>query len=350
MRPLINVQFCLPRKFFNIYRGASPRKAKILTRGIHLVFRGLKIGCRSVAKIPLSGDAGIGQKGAFCKGLTIVFGLLGILMLPGCAGQQDILTLDKRLSVIEQRSAATEQRSLQFDSRIDEYIKNGKDLRERFAGQNVLIRQLRGEIRVLKGKLEETEYLLKQKIKAFEGSKGKQKKQLDSIEQTVSSTKNRIIHIEQYLNLETTESELKLEKEPQTKSDIPSKKELSADKIYKSAKQAFAQSDFETAREEFQQFLKLYPKSPRADNAQFWLGETYYREKWYEKAILEYQKAIEKYPKGNKVPASLLKQGFAFYSLGDKANTRLILTELIKKYPKSNEAKIAKQKLKRLKP
>ena len=271
-------------------------------------------------------------------------------MLPGCAGQQDILTLDKRLSVIEQRSAATEQRSLQFDSRIDGYIKNGKDLRERSAGQNVLIRQLRGEIRGLKGKLEETEYLLKQKIKAFEGSKGKQKKQLDRIEQTVSSTKNRIIHIEQYLNLETTESELKLEKEPQTKSDIPSKKELSADKIYKSAKQAFAQSDFETAREEFLQFLKLYPKSPQADNAQFWLGETYYREKWYEKAILEYQKAIEKYPKGNKVPASLLKQGFAFYSLGDKANTRLILTELIKKYPKSNEAKIAKQKLKRLKP
>ena len=255
-------------------------------------------------------------------------------MLPGCAGQQDILILDNRLSVIEERGAATEQRSLQLESRLDEYIKKGEDLRERSAGQNVLIDQLRGEIRVLRGKLEETEYLFKQKIKAFEGSKGKQKKQLDRIEQMVSSTKDRIIHIEQYLNLETTESELKLEKGTHTKSDIPSKKELSADKIYKSAKQAFAQSDFETAREEFQQLLQLYPKSPQADNAQFWLGETYYREKWYEKAILEYQKVIEKYPKGNKVPASLLKQGLAFSGLGDKANTRLILTELVKKYPK----------------
>ena len=271
-------------------------------------------------------------------------------MLLGCAGQQDVLTLDNRLSVIGERSAATEQRSLQFESRLDEYIKDGQDLRERSAGQNVLIDQLRGEIRALRGKLEETEYLLKQKIKAFEGSKGRQKKQLDRIEQMISSTKDRIIHIEQYLNLETTEFELKLEKGPHTKSEIPSKKELSADKIYKSAKQAFVQSDFETAREEFQQLLKLYPKSPQADNAQFWLGETYYREKWFEKAILEYQKVIEKYPKGNKVPASLLKQGFAFSSLGDKANARLILTELVKKYPKSNEAKIAKQKLKRLKP
>ncbi|NQT70210.1 MAG: tol-pal system protein YbgF [Desulfobacteraceae bacterium] len=281
---------------------------------------------------------------------TIVFALLGMIILPGCAGQQDVLILDNRQSVIEERSIATEQQSLQLESRLDEYIKNGEDLRERSAGQNVLIDQLKGEIRVLRGKLEETEYLLKQKIKAFEGSKGKRKDQLDRTEQMISANMDRIIHIEQYLNLETTESELKLEKGPQTKSDILSKKELSADKIYKSAKQAFAQSDFETAREEFQQLLQLYPQSPQADNAQFWLGETYYREKWYEKAILEYQKVIEKYPKGNKVPASLLKQGLAFFSLGDKANTRLILTELVKKYPKSNEAKIAKQKLKKLKP
>jgi len=116
------------------------------------------------------------------------------------------------------------------------------------------------------------------------------------------------------------------------------------------AKQAFDQGDFETAREGFQKLIKQHPKSKNADNAQFWIGEIYYREKWYEKAIIEYQNVIEKHPKGNKVPASLLKQGFAFYNLGDKANARLILTELLKKYPKSNESKIARQKLKEFTP
>jgi len=85
-----------------------------------------------------------------------------------------------------------------------------------------------------------------------------------------------------------------------------------------------------------------------ADNAQFWIGEIYYNQKWYEKAILEYQKVIENYPNGNKVQSALLKQGFSFFNLGDKANARLIFTELIKKYPKSNEAEIAKKKLKGL--
>jgi tol-pal system protein YbgF len=92
--------------------------------------------------------------------------------------------------------------------------------------------------------------------------------------------------------------------------------------------------------------LKRYPKSDNADNAQFWIGEIYYRQKWYETAILEYQKVIENYPKGNKVQASLLKQGFAFFNLEDTANARLILMELVRKYPKSNEAVIAREKLK----
>ena len=121
---------------------------------------------------------------------------------------------------------------------------------------------------------------------------------------------------------------------------------LSEAELYAAAKQSFDQGEFEKAREGFQTLIKLYPKSNNADNAQFWVGEIYYREKWYEKSILEYQKVIENYPRGNKVPASLLKQGLAFFNIGDKANARLILKELVKKFPKSNEAKIAKQKLK----
>ena len=91
--------------------------------------------------------------------------------------------------------------------------------------------------------------------------------------------------------------------------------------------------------------MKKFPQSDEADNAQFWIGETYYRENWYEKAILEYQKVIENFPKGNKVPAALLKQGMAFTELGDKENARLIFKELVDRFPRSTEAKIATQKL-----
>jgi len=273
---------------------------------------------------------------------TGIITFLGLIFLIGCAMQQDVVTLDDRLAAIERRN--TEM----LDKHKKSQAQNEQDLRERYAGQNVLIRSLRDEIRLLNGRLEETEYLLKHELISFEASKDKQANQLDRIEQIVGSNKDRIRHVEQYLNLEIKEPDLQDKKESGAISEIQPEKKLSESEIYKAAKQAFDQGDFETAREQFQKLVKQYPKTKYADNAQFWVGETYYREKWYEKAILEYQKVIEKYPKGNKVQASFLKQGLAFLSLGDKANARLILTELVKKFPKSNEAQIAKQKLKGL--
>ena len=126
-------------------------------------------------------------------------------------------------------------------------------------------------------------------------------------------------------------------------------KPLSENEIYQLAKQAFDKGEYDAAREGFQDLIRRYPKSKNADNAQFWIGEIYYREKWYEKAIVEYQKVVEVYPKGNKVRSALLKQGYAFANIGDTANASLILKDLIRRYPDSNEATIARRKLTQLK-
>jgi tol-pal system protein YbgF len=173
---------------------------------------------------------------------------------------------------------------------------------------------------------------------------------LTGIDKITSSNKDRIERLEQYLNFDSTAAIQKGKPVSTKTSGKQDKHKLTEDDLYRSAKQAYDKGDLNNAREEFQKLLKEFPESENADNAQFWIGEIYYREKWYEKAILEYQKVIEKYPKGNKVTASLLKQGFAFFNLGDTSNARLILSELIKKYPKSNEAKIAERKLKGIKP
>jgi tol-pal system protein YbgF len=172
-----------------------------------------------------------------------------------------------------------------------------------------------------------------------------------NLEQASLSMKDRLLRIEEYLALDgaakkASSAKAVPEKPPaKEKVDPAPSKEMAENELYAKAKQDFDSGELEAARNGFQDFLKRYPKSAIADSAQFWVGEVFYRQKWYEKAILEYQKVIENYPKGNKVQASLLKQGFSFFNLGDKSNGRLILKELIKKYPSSNEAKIAKQKL-----
>jgi len=248
---------------------------------------------------------------------NIILVILSFMMLLcGCALQRDVITLDNRQAMIEKRYLASQQKN--------------KDLASQLTAQK------------------QNEYALKQKMKTSDDSYEKKEIRLDRIDRTASSNKDRIARLEQYLNFDSAEPDVKTKPGAGIKTQDRAKQKVSEDGIYQTAKQAFDQGDLELARERFQKLIDTYPKSNRADNAQFWIGEIYYHEKWYEKAILEYQKVIENYPNGNKVQSSLLKQGFSFFNLGDKANARLIFTELIKKYPKSNEAKIAKKKLKGL--
>ena len=119
--------------------------------------------------------------------------------------------------------------------------------------------------------------------------------------------------------------------------------------LYKDAYETFYRGDLEGARRKFEAFLKQYPNTELSDNAQFWIGETYYLKKDFERAILEYEKAMVKYPEGDKIPAALFKQALAFLELGDKTNARNLLKRVIEKYPHSDQAEMAKKKLETIK-
>ncbi len=270
---------------------------------------------------------------------SILISLATFFILYGCATRQDAIILNDRLLELEYQFS-------QMENLTKSQKKEGRNIRSQSAGLRVRLDEINEELQILRGKIEETEFLLKQKTKASEDSNKKEQDRLDRLKEIATSNRESIIRIEKYLNLEISVSDHTKKTGLKTLSAGQPGKKLTENELYLFAKQAFDEGNLETAREKFQEFIDRYPKSENADNAQFWIGEVFYREKWYEKAILEYQKVIEKYPKGNKVPASLLKQGFAFYNLKDKANSRLILKELIRKYPDSNEAKIAKKKLK----
>ncbi len=281
---------------------------------------------------------------------AVVSIIVSLLLVFGCVSQNEVVSIDNRLSELEMRNAETRKKSEALKSDLQSREGEEQALRHQAATLRQQVVALNEEIRILTGRIEELEFSIsRQKQKEAETTGSKQAR-LDQLAESAGINDERIGRIEQYLNFETSKPATAPAKT--TAKIVPVTKvtkEPSEDEIYRQAKQAFDQGNSDAARNKFKELLERYPKSERADNAQFWIGEIYYREKWFEKAILEYQKVIENYPKGNKVPASLLKQGFAFLNLADKANSRLILQELIKKYPKTNEAKIAKDKLKDLK-
>lgn len=92
-------------------------------------------------------------------------------------------------------------------------------------------------------------------------------------------------------------------------------------------------------------FLKTYPRHDYADNAQYWLGESFYAQKDYSHALTEFRSTIETYPRGNKVPDALLKVGYCYQALGQSDKAKAVLEQVVNLYPKSEPAALASKKL-----
>lgn len=92
-------------------------------------------------------------------------------------------------------------------------------------------------------------------------------------------------------------------------------------------------------------FVSRYPQHDYTDNAQYWLGESYYAAKDYPRALLEFRTVIETYPRGNKVPDALLKVGYCYQAMGQTQKARAVLEQVVNLYPKTEPASIAAKKL-----
>jgi tol-pal system protein YbgF len=280
-----------------------------------------------------------------------LFVVLGSVFLGACSIQEDITRHDLRLAELESARVSLERRvsSVEQSGQHQE-----QTLRGQLAESRAELERIKADVAQLQGRIEESQYALNKRLTETD-DQGR----LARLENDLTRSLYRVQAIEAYLNLEVAEPPAGASAQvpagpvptagggaqpPQ--GGMPPAPPASPDELYAAAKRDFDRGALEGARSGFERLLSLHPKSKLAGNAQFWLGETYYREQWYEKAILEYQKVIENYPDSNKIEACLLKQGLAFFNLGDKANARLILKELIRKYPKSNEAQIARQKVK----
>lgn len=106
--------------------------------------------------------------------------------------------------------------------------------------------------------------------------------------------------------------------------------------------------DYSKALAGFQAFLQKYPKSLLADNAQYWIGESYYGLNDYKKAIAEFQMLIQKYPKSTKIKTALLKQGLSFMGLKMYSEAKPFFEKILNEYPNSLESAKASQKIKEI--
>jgi tol-pal system protein YbgF len=133
--------------------------------------------------------------------------------------------------------------------------------------------------------------------------------------------------------------------QPLAQSQTPASTAAEEKAAYDQAFQSLKDLRYANAAEKFQSFLDRYPNSEYSDNAQYWLGESYYVTRNYDIALKAFQELMDRYPDSPKVPDALLKMGYTHYELKQWDSARAALTQVQDSYPNTTLARLAESRL-----
>ena len=116
-------------------------------------------------------------------------------------------------------------------------------------------------------------------------------------------------------------------------------------RTYEASLNHFREANYAGAIAGFRGFLKAYPDSALAPNAQYWIGYAYYSLRDYKSALAHQQKLVAVYPTSAKVPDALLNIASNMIALDDMTGARKTLENLVAKHPGTNAANLAARRL-----
>ncbi len=235
------------------------------------------------------------------------------LFLPGCATRREIVRLKNQADFLENSSRRLEERAARLDSLLNEEIDLTNKLTADLATN---LSQMDERMGIVESKLEDLGHRFPELSRKMEQVKREMSTQKDSA--SASDTGGVSVSVD-------------------------------PKQLYDAAYLDLTKGNYDLAVTGFSNYLKYFPETEQAANAQYWLGECYYAKKNYTKAAIEFHKVLENYSTGTKVPSALYKLGLSLLELKSVGQAEKYLQELVDKYPHTQEAKLADEKLKKLK-
>ena len=142
---------------------------------------------------------------------------------------------------------------------------------------------------------------------------------------------------------------------PTTETPTPGESAASSEEVkdYETAFGLYRAGKYADAIDRFQAFLQTHPSSEFADNALFWMGESYFKLNDFEQAAVAFDRVVKRFPKGNKVPDALYRQGVSLQEIGARTNQQStygpaacqIFKRIADDYPSSERVAEARRQL-----
>ncbi|MEM9184845.1 MAG: tol-pal system protein YbgF [Pseudomonadota bacterium] len=114
---------------------------------------------------------------------------------------------------------------------------------------------------------------------------------------------------------------------------------------YDVAFDALKQGRYAESARRFDEFLNAFPDGEYADNAQYWLAESYYVTGNYRIALEAFQGLIARFPGSSKAQDATLKLAFTHYELKQWDEAERTLNQVLQQFPNTTVARLAENRL-----
>ncbi len=216
-----------------------------------------------------------------------------------------------------------EKRFQTLEARLGEVTRKLDNLN--LAAQNQNLTRLESEMRGLRGEMERLRY------------------DIDNNEK-----RGRELYLDLDRRLQKIENEgrpARLTIEPRINNAPPPPAGQEEEATYLRAFEHLKNARYDEAIAGFRDMQTRWPQGRFADNAWYWLGESYYVKREFEPALENFQSLLNQFPASPKAPDAMLKIGLAQLELKQDAAAKGTLQKLVADYPNTNAARLAQQRL-----
>ena len=117
-------------------------------------------------------------------------------------------------------------------------------------------------------------------------------------------------------------------------------------RLYDTAYADYTAGQWSLAVQGFETYLKTYPKSDLADDAQYYVGESHSGDSKFREAVAAYERMIRDYPQSDMLPEAWYKVGITYERLAQPDKARAAYEFAVKTFPEGNDAvRLSRQRL-----
>jgi tol-pal system protein YbgF len=250
-----------------------------------------------------------------------------LLSLPAFGVSKEIVQLQTQVQALQDQVARMQQSFDQGMGVMKNLIEQNTDTMNKLAGTMTQLQQVM------------------QKQNADAGTRNDQLSgQIQTLNDSLDELKARLARVTKQLeDMQASQQNLQTQQQQPQQPQAPP-----PDVLYNNAVRDYNAGNMDLAKQEFSEYVKAYPNTDLAGNAQFYVAEMEYRAGNYQAAAQDYDKVLQQFPSGNKAASAQLKKGYSLIELGDKQGGVRELNSLVQRFPRSPEATQARERLRRL--